>query len=310
MAMDDSTNKSQKFTSTGNSIFDAKYRDKLLETFRFLSNFLNYNNLKWYCAYGTALGAIRHHDIIPWDDDVDIYMPRKDYNKLLELRSMLEKHRYSISSLQDNGYYAGYFKVYNKSTTLWEAKRFPFLLGVYIDIFPLDYFNDTVESYKKKYKIYSKCVYKHEMSLARFSFSECFYHFKRKHASLLRLSLSSLLYPHFLSNYYRKKLVNQESIFSSESGNYMVSCSRAYGTKEIFPKEWFIKELEVPFNNFSVKIPIGCHQYLEQLYNNYMKLPPESKRITHHESYFVDLTESLTLDQVKKKIKQGIDCIY
>ena len=148
------------------------------------------------------------------------------------------------------------------------------------------------------------------MSLAHFSLSECFYHLKRKHAKLLYLSLISLLYPHFLANYYKKKLVKNQTIFSSESGNYLVSCSRAYGTKEIFPKEWFNEEIEIPFNNFYVKMPKGYHQYLMQIYNNYMELPPENKRITHHESYFINLNESLTLDQVKIMIKHGIYSIY
>gem|GEM_PF-4050912 len=77
----------------------------LTSTLKGFINFCEQHNLRYYAAFGTAIGAVRHHGIIPWDDDIDVYMPREDYNKFLSLRGTLENSEYEIVDIENKGYY-------------------------------------------------------------------------------------------------------------------------------------------------------------------------------------------------------------
>lgn len=96
------------------------------------------NNLKYYLAYGTLLGAVRNQKIIPWDDDVDVIMPREDYMKLLEI--FPTESNYKLLSIYNvKSYYYPFLKIVDKRTKL-EEKNFNKIqdMGVYIDVFPID----------------------------------------------------------------------------------------------------------------------------------------------------------------------------
>ena len=98
------------------------------------------NNIGYYLAYGTLLGAIRHHGFIPWDDDIDIYMLREDYMKFIEIAKEHIHHRYKLLSIyNDDDYYYEFAKVVDSNTKLKinnvkQIKK----EGVWVDIFPLD----------------------------------------------------------------------------------------------------------------------------------------------------------------------------
>ena len=98
---------------------------KLLEMFKWYHEFCVDNNLKYYALGGTMLGAIRHKGFIPWDDDIDVGMPRDDYNKFIELTCNKKFGKYIVESIYDNNpdYYYGYSKLYDTSTTLIEKTR-------------------------------------------------------------------------------------------------------------------------------------------------------------------------------------------
>lgn len=116
-----------------------RYKEILLKSLKYFDNFCNKHNLLYYAAYGTALGAIRHHGFIPWDDDIDVFMPRKDYEKLLSLKEEIKKDHYYVFDPSDQGYYKQFAKMVDMKTSLWELKEIPFMIGVFIDIFPLDF---------------------------------------------------------------------------------------------------------------------------------------------------------------------------
>ena len=111
-----------------------KQKKLLIETFKSLVSYLESHNYNWFVAYGTLLGTIRHKGMIPWDDDIDIIMPRADFERLLSERDMISKEdHYSIIAPGDENYYLTFGKYYDNQTTLWEYEHYPTLFGVYVD---------------------------------------------------------------------------------------------------------------------------------------------------------------------------------
>ena len=112
-----------------------------LDGLEFFVDICNKNNLRYYLAFGTLLGAVRHHGFIPWDDDIDILMPRKEYDRFIQISSNMGNDQWEILSYRNTEGYGFYWaKVCSKSTVLTPSRFTSGLLyGVSIDIFPLDY---------------------------------------------------------------------------------------------------------------------------------------------------------------------------
>lgn len=269
--------------------FDIAFKQILLETFKFTIDFLESHELKWWACGGTMLGAIRHHDIIPWDDDIDIMMPRNDYNRLIDLSKDLVGTNYRFICPRDEDYYLPSAKIYDTSTTIIESKRYPFPIGVFVDIFPLDQFDYSIEEYKAKFKKYNRVASRFKLGMARYSISEAISDIKTKHLGSLFYGMKSLLFPYRKREKYRASFLGIEQMFNNAKGRNIASPTGAYGTKEFFRSEWFDETIECAFNDFSVKVPVGFKQYLTVMYGDYMKLPPEDKRVSHHCFYYIDL---------------------
>lgn len=235
------------------------------------------NNLRYYLGGGTLLGAVRHKGFIPWDDDIDVMMPRPDFQKLLSLS--INNENYNIIKPGTAGYYYNFAKLVDTRTILEEKgiKRIDGL-GVYIDIFPLDGMPETPDARKKRFKelnsirkrINNTCLLRPKFHRNPFAYlNAC-----RIYNSNKNIDLSSLQ-----KNYLDSALKN-----SFDDSEFVFAAGGAYGARDIFPGKWFEKEIELQFENLSVKAFNGYDFYLTQLYGDYMTLPPEDKRVTPHHS--------------------------
>lgn len=245
-------------------------------------NILNYftevckeNNLRYYLGGGTLLGAVRHKGFIPWDDDIDVMMPRPDFQKLLSLS--LNNENYNIIKPGTAGYYYNFAKLVDTRTIL-EEKGIKLIdgLGVYIDIFPLDGMPETPDARKKRFKelnsirkrINNTCLLRPKFHRNPFAYlNAC-----RIYNSNKYIDLASL----------QKKYLDSALKNSFNDSEFVFAAGGAYGARDIFPGKWFEKEIELQFENLSVKAFNGYDFYLTQLYGDYMTLPPEDKRVTPH----------------------------
>lgn len=235
------------------------------------------NNLRYYLGGGTLLGAVRHKGFIPWDDDIDVMMPRPDFQKLLSLS--INNENYNIIKPGTAGYYYNFAKLVDTRTIL-EEKGIKVIdgLGVYIDIFPLDGMPETPDARKKRFKelnsirkrINNTCLLKPKFHRNPFAYlNAC-----RIYNSNKNIDLSSL----------QKKYLDSALKNSFDDSEFVFAAGGAYGARDIFPGKWFEKEIELQFENLSVKAFNGYDFYLTQLYGDYMTLPPEDKRVTPHHS--------------------------
>lgn len=266
------------------------------------------NDITYFAVGGTAIGTVRHKGFIPWDDDIDVAMTRKEFDKFISLKKSLAKNRYKIITFQDDGYYLPSAKFYDSHTTIWEEEDHPFSMGAYIDIFPLDEVDNndldlqhTVNCFQKKFVNLRK-------SKADYRISLLWRYLKEGHIKTVIRRLLDYTYISFVSffnkTYFIDKAIEQECIQRTKSGDRILNYNTFYPlNKEILPKDWFSSVIRMKFENIEINMPIGYDKYLTQLFGDYMRLPPPEKRMGHHSCYYYNLKEHYSIEEINRKIK-------
>lgn len=274
----------------------TRYKELLLKTMSEFIKVCDQNGIEYIGAYGTVLGAVRHKGLIPWDDDIDVFMTRENYEKFLQLKKTLNGSGYEIVDLDNDGYYLPYAKFCDANTSIWEIENLPFVLGIFIDVFPLDFVEENDAECVALRDEYIVLFRKYVRSKRSFRFADL-------------LSLSGLK-DFFKTVYYRKTvkkemLRNIENKIKNKRGPYrMYYRSMDKYSKSKFDASWFDECIEVPYENFSIRIPKNYDAYLTQCYGNYMEPPPVEKRVSQHFHYFVDLDKRLSEEEIRKIKKQ------
>lgn len=256
-----------------------KLQQKLLEMLKWLSDFLEKHSLRYYIIAGTFLGAVRHDGFIPWDDDVDIAMPRKDYEKFIALLKDPVEH-YIVETIDNNAkdFKYSFAKFYDMNTSMTEKARVNVKRGVYIDVFPLDGIGSTYEESLKNYK---KIDRKNILRAVK----TCGYRKGRKWYKNVAAFFGVFL--PVSATKLAKKLNALCKEHDFDDCAYVGHLMSTYRAKEIMPKDYYGTPTKYIFEGITVYGPEKADEYLTHLYRDWRQLPPEDKRCSAHD--FIDL---------------------
>ena len=238
-----------------------------------IDEYLNSNKIKYFVAFGTLLGTIRHQDFIPWDDDVDIWMLREDYDIFINEFKLILPDYYEVEYCRgDNDFPYSFAKIYDTRTTLVEyINDKSFTRGIYLDIFPIDGIADSSQIQKKhlmrlklinRYLLAKEGFYKNPVKKMVIYFMVIlFYGTLSKKKMVL---ISQKLYTKFGSS-HEKVIVSNHF----PKANYILS------------KSDFLYTERLPFNNFYVNVPKNYKEILTNIYGDFMKIPKDNEKISH-----------------------------
>lgn len=255
------------------------------------ASFCEEHKLTWFAIGGTLLGAVRHKGFIPWDDDVDVAMPRADYDKLIALAEEFPKP-FVLEEYRHNKEFQSYFaklrseeiELLEKVTEESDERR-----GYLVDIMPLD---GTPNN-----PILRKIYYARVM-LLRFLCGAANVHTgiltsrPKWEQTVLKICRAIRLYKILtIEKIYRRmdKVFHRQN---EKTANYIGTITGAYKTREIVPAEYFgleEKPVHLEFEDMKIRAPKQYELYLTHMYGEYKNLPPESKRKAHYQGTIVRL---------------------
>ena len=252
-----------------------------------VSDFCDKNNIRYGLAGGTLLGAIRHGGFIPWDDDIDIEMPRPDYEKFIKLSNQLPD-RYIVDTPYDNPYcFRPYLKVCDTHTKLIEYPEGKKIVGhVYIDVFPIDGMPNT----PIKQEIHRKKCMCLMTAFTGFRIA----HYKIRETAGMKKIFWQML--ECIQNYIVKdSLLNVMDKtchkYDFDDSKYCSEVIAGYGFKDTMPALVYDFSGEVEFCKKKFKTFKFPKYYLINIYGEYWVLPPEDQRIAHVNIAYYNLQE-------------------
>ena len=233
--------------------------------------------VKYFLAYGSLIGAVRHKGFIPWDDDMDICMLREDYEKLQDYLIANPDERYEVMSYKNNlNYVYPFMKVQDNQTYLLEEDvRIDSNMGIYVDIFPVDgYEDDSV--FKDKM---TRLIKKRQLSCYTF---KGITNTKSILNSLIRYISVIIFYFTNTNKYIRgiDELAKSRKVDDYELVDYLIYKDM---NKPVWKREWLKQTITGVFEGKEFMIPKNYHEILTSDYGDYTQLPPVELRFSHHD---------------------------
>lgn len=258
-----------------------------LDIMKYIDRICRENNIIYYLGFGTLIGAIRHKGFIPWDDDIDILMPRDDYERFSKYCKENCDSRYHFCDIEtEEKWTAPLAKVIDTKTILNQVgHKEKMNLGLYVDVFAMDGVPSAVKERDRWFrkldflqKLWSGCEYEKRPAVNVINI------IKNVITILLNLITSGRRISILIDNEVKKYSYNECSIVGPNT--YVVYPRN----KMCINKDVFGKGCDVEFEGAMFRAPSKYDEYLRAIYGDYMKLPPEDKRIAHH-NYSLEILE-------------------
>ena len=264
-----------------------KLQLKELDTLVYFKEFCAKNNLLFYLCGGCCIGSLRTGGFIPWDDDIDILMPRDDYEKLYKLWDNDKHERFKLLRTDEKIFTGNIFTtIVDTETTCVKANQahldIPF--GIMMDIFPID--GCPKGKFKRTMQKLNAMIY--SLFLAQIV--------PENHGGIMALGSKFLLSIVKSPKAREKKWRNAErrmSKYKISDCEYITElCEGVHSMQPEYPKEWFASAVYREFEGLQMPIPVGYDPYLKKAFGDYMTLPPEDKQKPHHDMILVDTERS------------------
>ena len=264
-----------------------KLQLKELDTLVYFKEFCDKNNLLFYLCGGCCIGSLRTGGFIPWDDDIDILMPRDDYEKLYKLWDNDKQERFKLLRTDEKIFTGNIFTtIVDTETTCVKANQahldIPF--GIMMDIFPID--GCPKGKFKRTMQKLNAMIY--SLFLAQIV--------PENHGGIMALGSKFLLSIVKSPKAREKKWRNAErrmSKYKISDCEYITElCEGVHSMQPEYPKEWFASAVYREFEGLQMPIPVGYDPYLKKAFGDYMTPPPEDKQKPPHDMILVDTERS------------------
>jgi len=260
---------------SGDSIYVNELKEIQLDILSAVDEFCRNNNIRYTMSCGTLLGAVRHRGYIPWDDDIDTFMLREDYNQFIKLFPELYQGKYSLSCIERVDVDRVYASVYDTRTIKYEGNATKSSVGIFIDVFPVD----DVPDDNKEWLCYKRKLYFFSWlrNIKFLKWSDNRGGGKNIFLYICKLLIIPIPFKWILKhmNVYAQK--------NNGKGYHMVyETCYGIGYERPFKKEYFDDIIDYPFEDRIFKGFKNADEYLTNTFGDYMQYPPEDERVSTH----------------------------